>query len=94
MEKLEIAVKRRRGRPKLRWREKVREDLTKKGWTQEYALDRRGWRDKIKRMNADHGNKDIISQSERRRRRITITMEKSAPKNFTFSTIEYFIFFS
>ena len=53
VEKLEVGGRRRRGRPKTRWRDRVNEDLREKGWRQEDALDRRKWRESIKKENAD-----------------------------------------
>ncbi|KAI5707701.1 hypothetical protein M8J77_008053 [Diaphorina citri] len=53
VESLGIGGKRRRGRPKMRWRDKVEEDLREKGWRKEEALDRRKWRSRIQDGNAD-----------------------------------------
>ncbi|KAL1447386.1 hypothetical protein WDU94_015651 [Cyamophila willieti] len=41
--------KRKRGRPKLRWRDKVEEDLREKGWRSRETLDRGLWRRRIKK---------------------------------------------
>ncbi|KAL1464843.1 hypothetical protein WDU94_004454 [Cyamophila willieti] len=53
VEKLSIEGKRKRGRPKLRWRDKVEEDLREKGWRRRETLDRDLWRRRIKEGNAD-----------------------------------------
>ncbi|KAL1454137.1 hypothetical protein WDU94_010418, partial [Cyamophila willieti] len=45
VEKLNIGGKRKVGRPKLRWRDKVEEDLREKGWKRREALNRGLWRD-------------------------------------------------
>jgi hypothetical protein len=54
VEKIAIQGKRKRRRPKLRWRDKVEEDLREKEWRREEALiDWRVWRGRIKEGNAD-----------------------------------------
>ena len=40
--------KRKRGRPKRRWRDCIREDLAAAGVTEGDAADRRKWKDKIR----------------------------------------------
>jgi hypothetical protein len=45
--------KRRRGRPKMRWRDKVEEVLGEKGWRKEEVLDRLKWGSRIRDGNAD-----------------------------------------
>lgn len=39
MDKLEVGGKRKQGGPKIRWKHKVEEDLTEKGWNWEDALE-------------------------------------------------------
>lgn len=51
--RLEVPGKRRVGRPKLRWRAKVTEDMKEKGWKREEALNREKWKKIIKEGNAD-----------------------------------------
>ncbi|KAI5715080.1 hypothetical protein M8J77_010243 [Diaphorina citri] len=53
IEKLEIRGRRKRGRPKKRWKDKVNEDLREKGWRRGEALDRGLWRRRIKDGNVD-----------------------------------------
>lgn len=53
VETLDINGKRKRGRPKLRWSDKVEEDLREKGWNREDTLDRGLWRGRLKEGNAD-----------------------------------------
>lgn len=53
VEKLNIGGKRKVGRPKLRWRDKVEEDLREKGWRRREALNRGLWRGRIREGNAD-----------------------------------------
>ena len=53
VERIEIGGRRKRGRPKTRWRDRVGEDLQKKGWRQQDSLDRKEWRRRIKKENAD-----------------------------------------
>ena len=54
VEDLSIEGKRKRGRPKLRWRDKVEEDLREKGWKKGETANRAGlWQGRIKESNAD-----------------------------------------
>lgn len=53
VEDLEIEGSRRRGRPKLRWKDKITGDLREKGWHREEVLDRHLWKRRIQQSNAD-----------------------------------------
>ena len=53
VEDLSIEGKRKRGRPKLRWRDKVVEDLREKGWKKRGTANRGLRRGRIKESNAD-----------------------------------------
>ena len=55
IENLEVGGRRKRGRPKLRWRDKVREDLREKGWRREGSGRpiRNKWRTRLHQNNAD-----------------------------------------
>ena len=50
---MEIEGLRKRGRPKMRWKDKVAEDLREKGWKREETLDRHLWKRRILKCNAD-----------------------------------------
>ena len=50
---LEIEGSRRRGRPKMRWKDRIAGDLREKGWKREEALDRKLWKRRIHQNNAD-----------------------------------------
>ena len=53
IERMSITGKRKRGRPKMRWKDRVNEDMREKGWHRGEALDRLLWRGRIKDGNAD-----------------------------------------
>ncbi|XP_047000687.1 uncharacterized protein LOC124616424 [Schistocerca americana] len=53
VEDIEIEGARRRGRPKMRWKDKISGDLREKGWKKKEAMDRVLWRRRIQKSNAD-----------------------------------------
>lgn len=48
---MEAQGRRRRGRPKLRWRNRLREDLAERQLVKEQVVDRNQWRRLVKRCD-------------------------------------------